>query len=59
MVSIAIPLTISKLGNYNKGLGALKPQTYKTDFKVSPVLHVNVFLPQKMHELMLIKKYWF
>lgn len=35
MVSIAIPLTISKLGSCNKGLGALKPQTYKTDLKVS------------------------
>lgn len=34
MVSIAIPLTTSKLGSCNKGLGALKPQTYKTYFKV-------------------------
>ena len=35
MASIAIPLTTSKLGSCNKGLGALKPQTYKIDFKVS------------------------
>ena len=45
MVSLAIPFTISKLGSCNKGLGALKPQTYITDFKVN--ITCTCISPQK------------
>lgn len=33
IASIAMPLTMSKLGNFNKGLGALIPQTCKRNVK--------------------------
>ena len=53
MVSIAIPFTISKLGSCNKGLGALKPQTYKTDFKVNITCTCTCISPPPKNNLLL------
>ena len=55
MVSIAIPFTISKLGSCNKGLGALKPQTYKTDFKVNITCTCTCISPPKKNKCMRLK----
>lgn len=44
IASIPMPLTMSKLGNFNKGLGALKPQTWKINlnFRISLMRHIKI-----------------
>ena len=48
IVSIPIPLTMSKLGSLSRGLGALKPQTYQINMNVSILFKMYCYFQIKM-----------
>lgn len=56
MESIPTPLTMSKLGSCNKGLGALKPQTYKINIKVRG--NIIFIITPLVKELVRTNKQW-